>query len=90
VAQYDFVTDDNIGNTLWLVSDPKDIDIIQQAFANMEYLYVADGHHRTASAAKVGLVSQRAIPGLHRRRRIQLFMTVIFRIISSRYLITTA
>ena len=78
VAQYDFVTDDNIGHTLWLVSDPKDIDIIQQAFANMEYLYVADGHHRTASAAKVGLVRREQFPDFTGEEEFNFFMTVIF------------
>ncbi|MFT7624706.1 MAG: hypothetical protein ACI9WU_003895, partial [Myxococcota bacterium] len=47
---YDFVADDAVGHTLWVVSDAADVAAIQQAFAGVDALYVADGHHRTASA----------------------------------------
>jgi len=75
---YDFVTDDNIGHTLWQVSEQEDIETIQKAFANMRYLYVADGHHRTASAAKVGLVRREQFPNYTGEEEFNFFMTVIF------------
>ncbi len=75
---YDFVTDDNIGHTLWQVSEPEDIETIQTAFAKMRYLYVADGHHRTASAAKVGLVRREQFPNYTGEEEFNFFMTVIF------------
>ncbi|HEY0297975.1 MAG TPA: DUF1015 family protein [Arachidicoccus sp.] len=53
-AQYDFIADDNIQHSVWIVDTDvliKDItDIFQQEIANT---YIADGHHRAASAAKV-------------------------------------
>lgn len=53
---YDFVTEDGIGHTLWTVSDEETIDNIQSIFRHeIEFLYIADGHHRTASSAKIGL-----------------------------------
>lgn len=53
-AVYDFVADDGISHTLWVVSDEKVIDNITRIFtAQVDKTYIADGHHRAASAAKV-------------------------------------
>ena len=52
--EYDFVSDDGIGHTLWLIDDEQQIASITERFAAMPYLYIADGHHRTAAAAHVG------------------------------------
>ena len=75
---YDFKSDDGIGHTLWLMDDPLDIAAIEAAFARMRYLYVADGHHRTASAAKVGLVRREQNPNYTGEEEFNFFMTVIF------------
>jgi uncharacterized protein (DUF1015 family) len=75
---YDFVSDDGIGHTLWLMDNPEDITRIQDAFAGMRYLYVADGHHRTASAAKVGLLRREQFPDFSPEDEFNYFMTVIF------------
>lgn len=75
---YDFVSDDGIGHTLWLMNDAQDIAGIESAFANMPYLYVADGHHRTASAAKVGLLRREQYPNFTGEEEFNFFMTVIF------------
>jgi uncharacterized protein (DUF1015 family) len=51
---YDFVADDNVTHTIWIVNDSKTIDSITQLFAaKVPFTYIADGHHRAASAAKV-------------------------------------
>ena len=65
---YDFVSDDGIGHALWLMDSEEDINAIQAAFAKLPYLYVADGHHRTASAAKVGLVRRNRIRTIRARK----------------------
>ncbi|HNX37952.1 MAG TPA: DUF1015 family protein [Candidatus Cloacimonadota bacterium] len=75
---YDFVSDDGIGHALWLVEEAKDIETIQKTFAAMPYLYVADGHHRTASAAKVGLLRREQFPNYTGEEEFNNFMTVIF------------
>lgn len=77
-AVYDFVSDDGIGHTLWLMDDPSDIKAIEDAFAKLPYLYVADGHHRTASAAKVGLLRREQYPNYTGEEEFNYFMTVIF------------
>lgn len=52
---YDFLTDDNVGHHFWVVSDEDKVNQIEQIFNNdISFTYVADGHHRTASAARVG------------------------------------
>lgn len=75
---YDFVSDDGIGHTLWLMDDEKDIASIQASFEKLPYLYVADGHHRTASAAKVGLLRREQFPNYTGEEEFNHFMTVIF------------
>lgn len=75
---YDFVSDDGIGHALWLMDAPGDIDAIQRAFAQLPCLYVADGHHRTASAAKVGLLRRERNPDYSGEEEFNFFMTVIF------------
>lgn len=52
---YDFTSEDEVGHHVWKISDDKTIAEIEKIFAEeVEYLYVADGHHRTAAAARVG------------------------------------
>jgi len=75
---YDFVSDDGIGHALWLMDSEEDINAIQAAFAKLPCLYVADGHHRTASAAKVGLVRREQNPDYTGEEEFNFFMTVIF------------
>ena len=75
---YDFVADDGISHALWVINSDKDIATITKAFADMNYLYVADGHHRTASAAKVGLLRKEANPNHTGEEEYNFFMTVIF------------
>lgn len=54
-AEYDFTAPDGFGHHFWVVDDPADIAAITKAFAAMPSLYIADGHHRSAAAARVGL-----------------------------------
>lgn len=75
---YDFSSDDGIEHSLWTMAKPEDIAIIQTAFAKLPYLYVADGHHRTASAAKVGLLRREQYPNFTGEEEFNFFMTVIF------------
>lgn len=51
--EIDIVTGDGIGHTLWIISDLSLISRLQAAFSEVERLYVADGHHRSAAAARV-------------------------------------
>ncbi len=74
---YDLVTDDGIGHTVWVV--PAELtDAVTQAFARVPALYVADGHHRTAAAARVGLERRAANPRHTGDEPYNYFMSVLF------------
>lgn len=53
-AYYDFVSEDDVIHKVWIIDDASDISVISEAFAKMNAIYIADGHHRCASACKVG------------------------------------
>lgn len=50
---YDFITDDGIGHTLYIIDNAAMIGAIQEAFESIKCLYIADGHHRSAAAGRV-------------------------------------
>ncbi|MBK5261962.1 MAG: DUF1015 domain-containing protein [Peptostreptococcaceae bacterium] len=52
---YNFTTDDGITHIVWDINDASVIKTIEEIFESMDYLYIADGHHRSASSVKVGL-----------------------------------
>lgn len=52
---YDFVSEDGIRHAVWKIDDAESVKAIQNAFAGMNQIYIADGHHRCASAVKVSL-----------------------------------
>ncbi len=75
---YDFVSDDGIGHALWLMDNSADIETIESAFAVMDCLYVADGHHRTASAVRVGMMRREQHPDFKGDEEFNYIMSVIF------------
>ena len=50
---YDLTADDGVKHTIWLVSDDNDINTLTSTFDEMDCLYIADGHHRSASASRI-------------------------------------
>ena len=77
--EYDFVAPvDGFRHTLWLVSDPQDIETITQTFARIPRLYIADGHHRSAAAALVGAEKAKANPNHTGQEEYNYFMAVCF------------
>jgi uncharacterized protein (DUF1015 family) len=50
---YDLVADDGIGHRLWMIDNPEFVERLTSLFDNMNALYIADGHHRSASASRV-------------------------------------
>ncbi len=75
---YDFVTDDGIGNTVWVVDCEKTIAEIAELFKGVDYLYIADGHHRAASAVKVGLKRREQFPDFDGNEEFNFFLAVLF------------
>ncbi len=75
---YDFVADDGVGHTMWVVGDPDDVTRIRDAFAPLDALYVADGHHRTASAFRVRDIMRAKNPGHTGDEAYNHFLAVLF------------
>ena len=77
--EYDFVADDGIGHTFWVIDDASINARIEQLFADkVPALYVADGHHRTAAAARVGLERKAHNPNHNGSEDYNYFLAVIF------------
>jgi uncharacterized protein (DUF1015 family) len=76
---YDFVADDGFGHHFWVVNDPDRNSQIEELFATrVPYTYVADGHHRTAAAARIGAERAAANPGHTGDEEYNYFMAVHF------------
>ena len=78
VPACDFVSDGNIRNRVWIISDPSDCEKIRDAFAGIDSIYIADGHHRCASAVKVGLKRREENPGYTGEEEFNFFLSVLF------------
>lgn len=77
--EYDFIADEGFGHTFWVINDPKINEEIVEIFrTEIPYLYVADGHHRTAAAALVGSEKRNANPNHNGKEEYNYFMAVIF------------
>jgi len=77
--EYDFNAEDGIRHTLWVISNESIIRRISSIFKNeIPYLYVADGHHRSASAARVGLEKRKEFPGYTGEEEFNFFLAVFF------------
>jgi len=76
--EYDFITEDKIGHTLWVIDDENVNHQITKRFENIPNLYIADGHHRSASAMKVGLKLREKNPQYTGMEEFNFFMAVIF------------
>ena len=76
--EYDFVADDGFGHTFWVIDDDATIAAITDAFAAIDNLYIADGHHRTAAAALVGHEKALANPRHRGDEEYNYFLAVAF------------
>jgi uncharacterized protein (DUF1015 family) len=75
---YQFTSDDDIQHIVWKIDEPAVVAEIQKAFNEVEYLYIADGHHRSASSVKVGMKRRKQFPNFTGEEEFNFFMSVIF------------
>ena len=75
---YDFTSDDGVCHTVWKIDDPEIIEGFQKAFENIPYLYIADGHHRAASAFHVGMKRRAEHPNYTGDEEFNYFLAVLF------------
>lgn len=77
--EYDFISDGGVRNEVWVVEDEADIKTLVDGFARIPSLYIADGHHRAASAVKVALKRRAAHPDYTGDEEFNYFLAVYFR-----------
>ncbi len=75
---YDFVADDGIAHKVWVINEAESLAAIEGAFAGMNEIYIADGHHRCASAVKVGLKLREENPSYDGTEEFNYFLSVLF------------
>lgn len=75
---YDFTAVDGISHTVWKIEDRAQVSAVQNAFRSIDDIYIADGHHRAASAVKVGLKRREAHPGYDGTEEFNYFLSVLF------------
>ena len=66
--EYDFTAADGVAHTVWVIKEPAQIREVAEGFAPVDALYIADGHHRAAAAARVARLRQSRNPGAERGR----------------------
>ncbi|GAB6010988.1 DUF1015 domain-containing protein [Viscerimonas tarda] len=77
-AEYDFVSQDGVGHHFWIINSKDDTQKITESFAKIPYLYIADGHHRSAAAALVGAEKAQQNPAHKGDEEYNYFMAVCF------------
>jgi uncharacterized protein (DUF1015 family) len=77
-ALYDFTAEDGILHRVWCICDDAKIQAVQQAFEGISQIYIADGHHRCASAVKVGLAKREEHPDYTGEEEFNYFLSVLF------------
>ena len=75
---YDLKREDGTRHTVWLMDAPEQIETVQHAFSGIQNIYIADGHHRCASAVKVGLKRTAENPNDTGKEAYHYFLSVLF------------
>lgn len=75
---YNFKAEDGISHIVWVIDDEATINKIKELFGKIDYLYIADGHHRAASAVKVGAKRRQENPNYTGEEEFNFFLSVIF------------
>ena len=77
-AAVDFTSPDGVTHQLWMITDPERIHLIESLFSALPATYVADGHHRSASACNVCLLRRKENPHYSGQEPFNYFLSVIF------------
>lgn len=78
VPVYDFTADDGITHRIWVIDDADDVEQIRQEFEQVEAIYIADGHHRCASAVRVSQMRRESHPEYSGKEQFNYFLSVLF------------
>lgn len=77
-AVYDFAHEDGIRHRAFAIDEPEKVSKIEKIFKEIPCTYIADGHHRCASAVKVGLKRRQANPSFDGKEGFNRFLSVLF------------
>ena len=75
---YDFISEDKITHRVWVIDESEMMERIQQCFVKINKIYIADGHHRAASAIKVGYKRRKEHPGYTGEEEFNYFLCTLF------------
>ncbi|MDO5294043.1 MAG: DUF1015 family protein [bacterium] len=75
---YHFISEDGVTHNVWKIDEKEDVEAINIAFSNINEIYIADGHHRAASAVKVGLKRRQENPDYTGEEEFNYFLSVLF------------
>mgnify|MGYP000864806188 CR=1 FL=1 len=75
---YDFISDDGNGHTVWVISNKEKIDKLIRLFNDVNYMYIADGHHRIKSAVEVCLKRRRENPNYTGKEGFNYFLAIAY------------
>jgi uncharacterized protein (DUF1015 family) len=74
----DFTTTDKVRHTLWVVNDGHDVEAITKRFEGIPSIYIADGHHRSASSALLGSMRRKALDTYSGQEAFNYYLGVFF------------
>ncbi len=77
-ADYDFTTTDRVRHSLWVVSEPSQVELINTRFSAIPHIYIADGHHRSASSTLLGLKRRKSLKNYTGHEPFNFFLGVFF------------
>ena len=75
---YDFISEDGNGHRVWIIDDNIVIEKLVKLFRSIKYLYIADGHHRSASAVKVALKRRKQLGKYTGNEEFNYFLSIIY------------
>lgn len=75
---YDFTAEDGISHRIWVIDRGEDVRAVYEAFGRMDSIYIADGHHRCASAVKVAMNRRSRFPEDGKDEAYNYFLSVLF------------
>ena len=75
---YDFISEDGNGHRVWIIDDNIVIEKLVKLFKSIKYLYIADGHHRSASAVKVALKTRKQLGKYTGNEEFNYFLSIIY------------
>ena len=76
--EYDLTADDGVKHTLWVISHDEQVNKLTALFDAMDYLYIADGHHRSASASRIAAMRNKDLKEADGESAFDYFLSVIF------------